>query len=264
MAHAPDLSAQDYILLSTSGGKDSQAMIEHVYNLAVKAGVTHKLIAVHADLGRVEWAGTLDLARKQAEQYGIRFVVVSRPQGDLLDQILDRRVSLDKQGKFDTPAFPSSDARFCTSDQKTSQVVKFMTALVKESGITGRPVRILNCLGIRAQESVARAKKPSLHRDSASNGKREVTRWLPIFEWTEDEVWASIKASGVPYHRAYDLGMSRLSCAFCVFASTSDLIISARENPELAREYVEVEIQTRSRFTDKRSMADIIALAEAV
>ena len=264
MAHSPDLASYDYILVNTSGGKDSQAMMDEVYRLAAEAGVTDRLIAVHADLGRVEWEGTKALAAKQAEQYGIRFEVVSRAKGDLLDQIIDRRISLDAKGKTDAPAWPSSDARFCTSDQKTSQVEKFMTALVRESGITGRRVRILNCLGIRAQESPARAKKVAFGPDSATNKTvRLVERWLPIFTWTEDEVWARIKESGVPYHPAYDLGMSRLSCVFCVFASKSDLTIAAKHNPELAREYAEVEIQVRSTFRADLSIAEVIALAEA-
>jgi 3'-phosphoadenosine 5'-phosphosulfate sulfotransferase (PAPS reductase)/FAD synthetase len=260
MAHFPDLGSYDIILVNTSGGKDSQAMLDEVYRLAADAGVTDRLIAVHADLGRVEWEGTKALAAKQVEQYSVRFEVVAR-DGDLLDQIIDRRISLDAKGKFDAPAFPSSNARFCTSDQKTSQVVKLMTQLVRDSGIKGRPVRILNCLGIRSQESPARAKKVAFGPDCASNGKRTVDRWLPIFNWTETQVWDRIKASGVPHHPAYDLGMSRLSCVFCVFASKRDLAIAAKHNPELAKEYQAVEIQVRSTFRVDLSMTDIIASA---
>ena len=47
-------------------------------------------------------------------------------------------------------------------------------------------------------------------------------RWLigqdQKFTWKVEDVWARIKASGVEHHKAYDLGMSRLSCCFCVFA----------------------------------------------
>lgn len=266
MAHSPDLPSYHIILLNTSGGKDSQVALDEVWHRAQAAprtdGLPRWFVAAHADLGRVEWEGTRALAQKQVEQYDdVSFEVVSR-DGDLLDQILDRRVSLDAKGKFDAPAWPSSQARFCTSDQKTGQVTKLMTRLVREykaaTGFTGQ-VRILNCLGIRAQESPARAKKVAFGTDSASNGLRQVDRWLPIFDMTEDEVWARIKATGIPYHPAYDLGMSRLSCVFCVFASKRDLTIAAKHNPELAREYVEVEIQVRSTFRADLSMADIVA-----
>ena len=105
----------------------------------------HGLLVVHADLGRVEWKGTKELAQRQAEFYGLRFEVVRRDKGDLLDQVKARRM------------WPSSNARYCTSDQKTSQVHKLFTKLAKESRTAGLegPVRIVSCLGIRAQESPA-------------------------------------------------------------------------------------------------------------
>ncbi|MBQ1164686.1 phosphoadenosine phosphosulfate reductase family protein, partial [Streptomyces sp. A73] len=79
------------------------------------------------------------------------------------------------------------------------------------------------CLGLRAEESSGRAKKPVLSvDDAASSGVREVVTWLPSLHWTEAEVWARIKASGVRYHWAYDKGMKRLSCSFCVLASRED------------------------------------------
>jgi 3'-phosphoadenosine 5'-phosphosulfate sulfotransferase (PAPS reductase)/FAD synthetase len=160
--------------------------------------------------------------------------------------------------------FPSSAARYCTSDQKTSQVAKLMTRMVADLRSTGvtRQVRILNCLGLRAQESPARAKKVAYGNDSASNGKRAVTRWLPIFHWTEDEVWARIRQSGVAYHPAYDAGMPRLSCVFCVLAGRRELVLAARLNPTLAQEYVDVEARIGHTFQADRSMAQIVAEAQ--
>ncbi len=78
----PDLTDYDVILINTSGGKDSQTMMRRVYDLACRAGVTDRLFAVHADLGRVEWEGVPELAKAQAFHYGIPFRVVKRPQGD--------------------------------------------------------------------------------------------------------------------------------------------------------------------------------------
>jgi 3'-phosphoadenosine 5'-phosphosulfate sulfotransferase (PAPS reductase)/FAD synthetase len=207
---------------------------------------------VHADLGRVEWKGTRELAEAQAEYYGLPFEAVRRERGDLLDQI-------EARGKF-----PSSTARYCTSDQKTAQVAKLMTRLAsdhRQAGGAG-PLRILNCLGIRAQESAARAKKAPFGPDRpASNGRRTVDRWLPIFEWTEDEVWRTIRANGLRWHPAYDLGMPRLSCVFCVLAGKRELVLAARHNPELAAEYVAVEQRIGHTFKADLSMAQIVAEA---
>lgn len=60
----PTLTDFDIILVNTSGGKDSQTMLRKLARLAAAAGVTDRVVVVHADLGRVEWAGTKDLARR--------------------------------------------------------------------------------------------------------------------------------------------------------------------------------------------------------
>ena len=238
----------DVILINTSAGKDSQAMMDYVYELARKAGVESRIVAVHCDLGRAEWQGTKALAQRQAEHYGMRFEVVRRER-DLLHQV-----------ELERKKWPDSQNRYCTSDQKTSQVVKLITRLVRELDLD-RPARILNCLGLRAQESPGRAKKPPLSQDSCSNGKRDVLRWLPIHAWTEQQVWQRIKASGVDHHYAYDLGMPRLSCVFCVLASKSALMLAAQHNPQLADEYIRVERAIGHRFTDKYSFEELVEAA---
>lgn len=259
MTGAVDLTAYDIVLINTSGGKDSQVMMEQVFKQAHHAGVTDRLVAVHADLGRVEWDGTPDLAREQSEHYGIRFEIVKRPQGDLLDHI-------EQHGKF-----PSAAARYCTSAHKRGQVYKVMTKLADEhrhhldaTGRRRRPCRILNCMGLRAEESKLRSKKVPFEFDDKASTKttRHVDTWLPIHRWTEPEVWRSIHASGVRYHWAYDAGMPRLSCSFCVLASKSALIRAAQLRPDLAAEYAAVEERIGHTFQHGRSMADIIRDAE--
>lgn len=293
LARHVDLDYYDVILVNSSAGKDSQAMLTHVVEMADAQGVPrYRIIVVHADLGRAEWKGTRELAERQAAAYGLRFEVVSREE-DLIEQIRTRRRTLDAEcetllheaallkaagwdkfallaqmdalHKWNTPAWPSSQARYCTSDQKTSQVVKLETRLAAEWRAAGntRPIRILNCLGIRAQESSARAKKVPFGPDPSSNGRREVTRWLPIFDWTADEVWATIRRSGLPWHPAYDEGMPRLSCVMCVLAGERELVLAARLNPELAQEYLAVEREVRHTFKANLSMAEIVAKAEA-
>jgi len=249
MSFTPNLTDYDIILVNSSAGKDSQAMLTMLAEMAEDQGVSDRLIVVHCDLGRVEWEGTRELAEEQASLYDLRFEVVRRDKGDLLEQIEARGM------------FPSSAARYCTSDQKTSQVAKLMTRLVREANLD-RPVRILNCLGIRAQESPARAKKAAFEVDkTASNGKRHVDRWLPIFDWTTDQVWATIRESGLPYHPAYDAGMPRLSCVFCVLSGEKELKIAARLNPALADEYIAVEERIGHSFKNGRTIASIVAEA---
>lgn len=242
------LADWDVILLNTSGGKDSQTMIAEVIRQADAAGVARShLVAVHANLGRVEWPGTPELARQQAEAYGIEFREVSRPQGDLLDHVEQRGM------------WPSPAARYCTSDHKRGQVAKVITALDRERR-TGSTFRILNCMGLRAAESPARARKDA-HAPNRyfSTKTRTVWDWLPIQDWSDAEVWEDIEASGVPHHGAYDLGMPRLSCAFCIYAPMEALMLAGRHNPDLLAEYVAVERRIDHTFRPELSMADIAA-----
>ncbi len=119
---------------------------------------------------------------------------------------------------------------------------------------------------MRAQESPRRAKLAPLKLDNrASNGKREVTNWLPIHGMAEDEVWARIRTcrSKEHIHYAYSLGMPRVSCCFCIFAPREALIIAGRHNPELLAEYVRVEEKIGHKFRLDLSMAQIKAAVDA-
>ncbi len=251
-----NLNDYDLVLVNSSAGKDSQAMLDYLVELADAQGFDRgRLVVGHADLGRVEWAGTRELAERQAAHYGIRFVAVSRDQ-DLLDQVAQRGM------------WPSSSARYCTSDHKRDQLSKVMTALSKELRDAGHvgPVKILNAQGIRAAESPARAAKKSFQVNKRQTGKgtaKVVHDWFPIFDWSLADVWTRIKSSGVEHHRAYDLGMPRLSCVFCVFASRPALMLAGRENPELLDAYVAVENQTGHTFRQDLTLASVKADLDA-
>lgn len=241
------------MLINTSGGKDSQTALRAVVQLAkLQSYPLDRIEAVHADLGKVEWEGVPELAREQAEHYGLKFTVVKRRTKDgdesttLLDYVRDRR------------KWPSNTTRYCTSDFKRGPCLRALTALDRQ--VRGNQVhtRILNVFGFRAQESPVRAKKQWLEiNDKASNKSREVFNWLPIHDWTEEQVWEDIKTSGVRYHRAYDLGMPRLSCCFCIFAPKAALVIAGRDKPELLQEYVELEQEIGHTFRMDLSLAEV-------
>jgi len=272
-----DLTAYDLIVINTSGGKDSVVMLDRVAKQAIAQGVLDRVVVVHCDLGRVEWGGTRELAERQAAHYGLELRVVSRGKGDLLDQIEHQRKKFPAKGV----------AQFCTSDQKTAQVKKLITAELAairvERGLKARAsLRVLECLGMRAGESGTRSKlspfdaatrNPDYVKGAKgargqawlgrSNGSRKVDVWLPIFDITSRAVWAHIDDNGLEYHRAYDLGMSRLSCAFCVLASIEDLRISGRENRELLNEYVRVEKAIGHTFKNGWAIATLAAELDA-
>lgn len=294
-ATIPILDGYDVILVNTSAGKDSQAMLDYVVGLARERGLHDRVVAVHADLGRVEWEGTAELAVLQAAYYGVPCHVVRREQGDLLDNVVQKHRAYERAGKRMADggprvAWPDAKNRWCTSEHKTAQCRRVMTRLVDEasvrlwgrrhhSGVTmPRPIRILSCLGIRAAESPRRARRIAELRatsdalvapdTAASNGKRRVDEWLPIATWSTEDVWARVYASGTLWHPAYDgatpgdrRGMPRLSCSFCVLASRGALLLAAQRRPALAREYIAVERLVRRKFRADLSMEDVVAEA---
>ncbi|MFK0279463.1 phosphoadenosine phosphosulfate reductase family protein [Streptomyces sp. NPDC090499] len=269
----------DWIVISTSGGKDSQAMLSYVVRRAKALGMLHKVVAVHADLGRVEWAGTRELAELQAALAGVpRFEVVQAKGADLLDRVEIRYGKLKAKAEEEArergedpatakvaPAWPSSSARWCTADVKRGPIRTLYTRLVDELAHLGRAVRILECIGQRAAESTARAQLAEVEINrGASNGKRVVTTWRPIHAWSDRKVWREIARSRLPYHPAYGWGNRRLSCVFCVLGCNSDLVNGARRVPELAAAYARTEVVVGTDFKKGLSMAEIIRRAQAL
>jgi 3'-phosphoadenosine 5'-phosphosulfate sulfotransferase (PAPS reductase)/FAD synthetase len=261
-ARTPNLHDYDFVLLNTSSGKDSQAMLLQVVALAKQQGYPlRRLVAVHCNLPRAEWAGTRQLAAQQAEQLGLRFEVVERHQNDLLEHIRQHR------------KFPGYDTRFCTSDHKRGPVQRLATALKNEwraergygarqqrDPATGQPVprcRMLNCLGLRSEEG-QRDKEPVHIVEQGggwSNSTKQVDRWLPIKTLTTEQVWDVIKASDVPHHYCYDLGMARCSCVFCPLNSNEDaLLLAAQHNQELLAQWVQVEDEIGHTFRKTLSL----------
>jgi hypothetical protein len=70
---------------------------------------------------------------------------------------------------------------------------------------------------------------------------------------TPDQIFeTSFKA-----HPAYALDNERLSCGLCIFGSLRDLRNGARQNPEVYREYVQLEVESGYAFQPRRWLGDI-------
>lgn len=253
----PNLHEWDLIVLNDSGGKDSGAMVDEVVRQCDEASVDRSiLMLLHNDLGRIEWPGTRELVQDRATRYGLRLEIVHRDGPDLLEDMRTRR-KRDGQNR----GWADFRIRYCTSDHKRGPAYRRVAARVTALGDLGRRrARVLYCLGFRAEESTGRAKRPVLAmNDRASTLSREVWDWLPIREWTETQVWQRHRDVGLPWHAAYDAGMTRLSCSFCIMASRQDLRTSAALRPDLAREYLAVEAELGMPFQAGRSLASILA-----
>ena len=212
------------VAVNTSGGKDSQSMTI----LLSRIVPPDQLVAVHAALVDVEWPGTVDFIRATLP-FGMPLILAPVASGKTL---LD---SIEERGRF-----PSPKVRWCTSSLKRGPIERELRRYLKANPRFGG--RLVNAMGMRAEESPARARKPPWRRnDRMSVAGREVFDWLPVFELSTDDVFRIIRDAGQSPHPAYGMGMSRLSCVFCIMASRADLRTAARQQPALYARYVHLE-----------------------
>jgi 3'-phosphoadenosine 5'-phosphosulfate sulfotransferase (PAPS reductase)/FAD synthetase len=233
-----------------------------MYNVINKSVPADQIRVIHADLGDIEHAGvkahiknTIDFDLKIAQAYNKDGIAV-----DLFDMVRSRRNALDMKGKFDAPAFPSSAARFCTSDLKTGPIWR-------EIRRDGHDL-VVNCVGIRAEESKSRAKKIEIRgtlnlNKKNTNSKREAYDWWPIADWTIDQVWSEISEAGQVPHPAYAQGNDRLSCMFCIFGSVNDLRNAAAQRPDLLQKYTQLEQDVRGTMFHGQSLLERIEVNPA-
>lgn len=210
------------LVASISAGKDGQAMLMALVIAYIRHNWQGPLYALHCDLGRAEWPESYSHCQRIAATAGVELVIVRRPQGDLFQEIEDR---MEKLAGTDKPFWPSSSARYCTSDQKRDQADKelikpkpFWPSLNnryctghQKTNQADKELRkfplVISAEGIRAEESPARSKKEavSIRKSITAKALRDLSledaleyqsfnqrlclTWYPVFYWTEEQVY---------------------------------------------------------------------------
>ncbi len=244
-----------WIVFNLSGGKDSSAAMFAVNLLLDRLGHPRaRRMAIHADLGRAEWASTPETVERIAAQAGMRLTVVRRAAGDLVDRWVQRF----ENGKRRYEAletynligpWSSASLRFCQSEMKAAVIGPAITRML-------RGERIISVLGLRRDESHSRAAIPIAKADQryAKAGNRQGTvmsLWNPLADWSADDVFRVHQLLGVPLHEAYTVwGSTRLSCRYCIFASLHDLQASSAAplNHDVYRELAAIEARSTFPF----------------
>ncbi|SFU98809.1 3'-phosphoadenosine 5'-phosphosulfate sulfotransferase (PAPS reductase)/FAD synthetase [Aliiroseovarius crassostreae] len=209
-------------VVNHSAGKDSQSMMIYLKEIGISP---EQMLVIHADLGEVEWAGNLDHIRNTV---GNVEIITAEAKTSFFEMVERRQM------------FPSPSQRQCTSDLKRGpierEIRRYLKAHPEFRGL------VVNCMGMRAQESASRAKKSAVQFSNRnSKAGRHWFDWLPIHHLTTAEVFRMIEDAGQQPHYAYQMGMTRLSCCFCIMASVNDLTVAAKANPELYARYVATE-----------------------
>lgn len=229
------IDAGALFVINDSGGKDSHAM-----KILMRRYIPHdQLVIIHADLGKVDWEGTLEHIALYA--HGIPCHVV-RSRRTLLQMIHERGM------------FPSPKHRQCTSDLKRGPIEKKIRELMLDRDTP----YIVNCMGMRSEESSSRSRQVNFKHDPEKSVPERVSKktgvvwqkarvwfdWLPIQHLTKAQVFGTIFGAGEKPHWVYDKGMSRKSCKMCIMSNLSDLKTAAVLDPENYRDYVLAERAT--------------------
>ncbi len=175
--------------VSFSGGKDSTV----VSSLVVDALGSNEVLHIFGDT-------TLEFMT--TEKYKDRFKNIVRAAYF--------RTAKNRTKNFEElcPVYgpPSRVMRWCCTVFKTSAITDVMNKSFKNQ------TSVLSFQGIRKYESVSRSK---YDRDSDSSKIAKQKTVLPIFEWTDFDVWLYILTKGIDFNQAYRLGYSRVGCWCC-------------------------------------------------
>lgn len=245
-----NLHKYDIVIINSSGGKDSLCAVFEICRMADEQSYPRVNIVVsHQELGEAEWKGTKELAQKQSDLFGLKAYYSRRRNKAGYEETLLEYA--ERRGKW-----PANKQRYCTSDFKRGPGGRIVTQLTKELG----ECNVLYVFGFRKDESPSREKKEVLKLNKKlSTQKRTVQDYLPIHTWNTKQVWDTIKQNNLPYHPAYNLGMPRLSCCFCIFSPFDALVIAGKANPELLDKYIAVENKIKHTFQNGVSLSEVKA-----
>lgn len=149
--------------------------------------------------------------------------------------------------------FPSTNARFCTSELKMKPMIDYVLSL-KESCIIIQ--------GIRAGESTARAAmeeecmyfksyfQPNKKGRTENYRSKDVKEWCSqfdasvlrlIFKWSAQQVIDCILDAGQKPNPLYYRGFSRVGCFPCIMCRHKEIELIAKNDPEMCQRLIQAE-----------------------
>mgnify|MGYP003629510929 CR=1 FL=1 len=237
----------DHVIVSISGGKDSTVLMLEAE--IMKAQMPNaKFHYVHAVID-IDWDETMEVVQAQCDHFGVELITVQAvdKKGNkkgFIDQLLSPRVNR-KTKEVGEYLVPNMANRWCTSILKTGPIDKFARTLKGN---------VLVMIGERAQESRQRAALESWRPDDKNtlkDGSRNVVKFSPILDMPETEVWNLINANAIPTHPCYSWGVSRASCAICIFSSNKEIALAAEKAPGIVKKYILAEESLSTTFKYK-------------
>lgn len=192
------------IIASVSGGKDSTAMSLWL----TEQGIEHK--RVFADTGW-EHESTMDYVNNYLPDIIGPIDHVAGPR--TMEELIMHK-----------GMFPTRLRRFCTEHLKVNPIKKYLEKVDPERNA-------VNCVGLRAQESLARSVLDEWEHDTRPRGvKRWV--WRPLIKWSYQDVIDIHTRHAVRPNPLYLSGSERVGCWPCIFARKSEIRHIADHDPD--------------------------------
>lgn len=224
--HLPQHHANDLVIASVSGGKDSAALLVGL----IEAGI--KFVAVFADTGW-EAPETYEHLRTIERVLGIAIERVG-VEGGMRSKIRARA------------GFPARKQRWCTRELKIEPLDAFSLALGEREDRA-----VLQAVGIRAGESDKRAQLTELEHDDS----RDLTVRRPLLNWTVEDVLRAHHRAGLPMNPLYHRGHDRVGCYPCIYASKEEIRLWAEHAPDSVAELTALEREVEAERA-KRNAAE--------
>lgn len=203
-------------VVSVSGGKDSTAVAAEMTALAKRTGIRTRY--VFADTGW-EAPETYEYLHVIERALGIAIDRVGYP-GGMVAKIKERA------------GFPARMQRWCTRELKINPITDYCRELSARENAD-----IVQVVGIRADESEARAKMAEFERDDS----RDVYVWRPLMGWAVEDVLAAHHRAGVPVNPLYKRGHNRVGCWPCIYSSKEEIRLWAEHDPARVQEIADLE-----------------------
>ena len=211
--HAAEKFAEEKIVISFSGGKDSSATADVV----VKALSNPSLVHIFGDT-TLEFPTTIEYAHRFRDNHPQAIFEIARN---------DEQVFYDVCEDIGPPA---RMMRWCCSMFKTGPITRVINGFYRNQ-------QILTFYGIRKSESVSRSKYNRIEDDAESVKIQQQTVASPIFFWKDIDVWLYLLGEQVDFNDAYRLGYDRVGCWCCPNNNQRAQFLSRIYMPERSREW---------------------------